>query len=194
MNLNPEIILRFKKAMAAAVAAGVTEPTAMCLSTVGANDRVSSRIVLLKHFDRKGFIFFGNYTSRKGMQLADIPTAALNFFWGKTETQVRVEGRAEKISAEESDEYFATRPRISQIGAWVSQQSQPLHSRALLEYKVVEFAKLHDGQKILRPKYWGGMRIVPARVEFWYGRKYRLHERLFYQAEATTWTRTRLYP
>ena len=194
MELNKEILRRFQKAMDAAVAAGVTEPTAMCLSTVGANDRVSSRIVLLKHLDHKGFIFFGNYTSRKGMQLADIPTAALTFYWGKTETQVRVEGRAEKISVKESDAYFATRPRISQIGAWVSQQSQPLLSKAVLERKVVDFAKLHDGQKIRRPKYWGGMRIVPERVEFWYGRKYRLHERLCYVAEATTWTQSRLYP
>lgn len=194
MYLNQEILQRFKKGMDAAVAAGVTEPTAMSLATIGANNRVSSRIMLLKHYDRKGFIFFTNLTSRKGMQLSDIPNVALTFFWGKIQQQVRVEGKCEKISPKESDAYFATRPRISQVGAWVSQQSQPLPSRAVLESKVVEFAKHHDGQKILRPKHWGGIRIVPDRIEFWYGRKYRLHERLCYRAEATTWSLTRLYP
>ncbi len=194
MQLSKEILQRFKKGMDAAVAAGVTEPTAMDLATVGANDRVSSRIVLLKHFDAKGFIFFTNYTSRKGKQLSDIPNAALTFFWGRIEQQVRIEGRAERISDKESDAYFATRPRISQVGAWVSQQSQPLSLRSLLERKVVDFAKLHDGQRILRPKYWGGIRIVPDLVEFWYARRFRLHERLCYKAEATAWSVTRLYP
>lgn len=194
MDLNQEILQRFKKGMDAAIAAGVTEPTAMSLATVGSNNRVSSRIMLLKHFDRKGFIFFTNLTSRKGMQLSDIPNVALTFFWGKIEQQVRVEGKCENISPRESDSYFATRPRISQVGAWVSQQSQPLHSSAVLERKVVDFAKLHDGQKILRPKHWGGIRIVPDRIEFWYGKKYRLHERLCYLAEAHSWSLTRLYP
>lgn len=180
--------------MAAAVEAGVTEPTAMSVATVGPNDRVSSRMMLLKHYDSKGFIFFTNMTSRKGVQLSDIPKIAATFFWGKIEQQVRIEGTAEKISTKESDAYFASRPRISQVGAWVSQQSQLLKSKAVLENKVIEFAKLHDGQKILRPKHWGGIRIIPDRIEFWYGRKYRLHERIQYTAEAANWLVTRLYP
>jgi len=180
--------------MDAAVEAGVTEPTAMSVATVGPNDRVSSRMMLLKHFDSKGFIFFTNMTSRKGVQLTDIPKIAATFFWGKIEQQVRIEGVVEKISTKESDSYFASRPRISQVGAWVSQQSQLLKSKAVLENKVIEFAKLHEGQKILRPKHWGGIRIIPDRIEFWYGRKYRLHERIQYKAEATNWLVTRLYP
>ena len=194
MFLNATILGRFKDGMDAAIKAGVTEPTAMNLASVGANDRVSARIVLLKHWDQKGFIFFTNFTSRKGMHLSDIPNVAATFFWGKIEQQVRIEGKAERISEKESNAYFASRPRISQVGAWVSQQSQPLHSKAVLEKKVVDFAKLHDGQKILRPKHWGGFRIVPERIEFWYGRKYRLHDRILYTAEATTWMVSRLYP
>jgi len=194
MNLNKEILERFKNGMDAAVEAGVTEPTAMSVATVGPNDHVSSRMMLLKHFDSKGFIFFTNMTSRKGMHLSDIPRVAATFFWGKIEQQVRIEGTAEKISDKESDAYFNSRPRISQVGAWVSQQSQPLKSMAVLEKKVVEFAKLHDGQKILRPKHWGGIRIEPERVEFWYGQKYRLHDRILFKAEATDWLKTRLYP
>ena len=194
MYLSEEIIQRFNTGMEAAVAADVIEPTAMTLSTVGANNHVSARMMLLKHFDHQGFVFFTNLSSKKGQQIGDFPCVALTFFWGKIEQQVRVEGTAEKISEKESDAYFATRPRISQVGAWVSKQSQPLKSMAVLEQEVIKFAKIHEGQNIIRPKHWNGIRVVPSRVEFWYGKKYRLHERICFQAEATIWQKNCLYP
>lgn len=194
MLLSQEILKRFQQSLDTAAAAGNTAPIAMDLATVGPGNRVSSRIVLLKHFDENGFVFYTNLTSRKGIQLAEYPVAALTFFWEKIEHQVRIEGMTEKVSDEEADEYFATRPRISQVGAWVSQQSGVLESRAILEQKVVDFATSHDGQEISRPKHWGGIRVVPDRIEFWYGKKYRLHDRFCYRAEAANWVKTRLYP
>ncbi len=194
MHLSKEILKRFKKGLDRAAAAGYTQYIPMDLATVGANNRVSSRIVLLKHYDEKGFVFYTNLTSRKGLQLAEFPYAALTFFWEEIEHQVRVEGKVEKIKDDESDEYFASRPRLSQVGAWVSQQSQVLESRALLVKKAAEFAISREGRNIQRPKHWGGLRLDADRVEFWYGKKHRLHDRFCYQAEATNWVKTRLYP
>jgi pyridoxamine 5'-phosphate oxidase len=194
MYLNEEMLKRFKQGMDAAVEAGVTEPTAMTLATVGFHDTVSCRTVLLKAWDRMGFVFYTNKTSLKGHQLAENPHAALSFFWGRIEQQVRIEGRASAVTDAESDAYFATRPRISQVGAWASEQSQPLASMQLLQKKVVDFAAQHEGQIIRRPRYWGGIRVEPYRVEFWYGRKYRLHERVCYIAEGERWKKTLLYP
>lgn len=194
MLLNQEILKRFKKSLDRAAAAGYTQYIAMDLATAGPDNRVSSRMVLLKEYDEKGFVFFTNYTSRKGRQLAQHPGAALTFFWEKIEHQVRVEGTVEKISAAESDEYFSTRPRLSQVGAWVSEQSQVLDSRSQLVKKAAKFAASREGRDIQRPEHWGGYRVLPERVEFWYGRKYRLHDRFCYQAQDGEWVKTRLYP
>ncbi len=176
-----------------ALQAQVPEPTAMTLATATPAGRPSARIVLLKGFDERGFVFFTNYHSRKGHELAANPFASLLFFWPALERQVRLEGSLTKVSTAESDDYFHSRPLDSRIGAWVSPQSQPI-SRAELEARTLALAATL-GSEPARPEHWGGYRLQPDYVEFWQGRPSRLHDRLVFQRSAgQTWSRTRLAP
>jgi pyridoxamine 5'-phosphate oxidase len=179
--------------MVEAIHAQVPEPTAMTLATVGEGERPSARIVLLKGVDPKGFVFYTNYESRKGRELAARPVAALTFLWKELERQVRIEGRVEKVSAEESDAYYGTRPLGSRIGAWASPQSEVLESRAWLEARWTDLASRH-GDDPPRPPHWGGYRVMPDLVEFWQGRLSRLHDRIVYRRDAGSWKVSRLAP
>lgn len=191
MSATP--VEQFTHWFAEALEAGVPEPNAMTLATVGADMRPAARIVLLKGFDERGFVFYTNYESRKGRELVQHPHASLLFFWQMLERQVRIEGTIEKTSAAESDEYFHSRPLGSRIGAWVSRQSQPV-TRQELEARTAELtASL--GEKPPRPPHWGGYRLVPDYVEFWQGRPSRLHDRLAYRRQDDgTWALQRLSP
>lgn len=180
----------------AAVAAGVTEPEAMTLSTATPDGRPSARIVLLRGFDSRGFCFFTNYDSHKGRELTANPHAALTFHWADLERQVRIEGRVERTTAAESDDYFRTRPSTSRIGAWSSPQSQVIPNRAALESLFSRFRAEHpDDAAIPRPPNWGGFRLAPQRIEFWQGRPSRLHDRIVFRRAADgSWTIERLAP
>lgn len=178
-----------------AVASEVDEPNAMALSTVDHNGRPVCRIVLLKGVDDTGFTFYTNYNSRKGRNLIEFPFAALTFLWHNLERQVRIEGRVEKVAEEESDAYFAIRPRGSQIGAWVSEQSEVAESQEEMERRVAVIEKLFEGKEVTRPPHWGGFRLIPDHIEFWQGRLNRLHDRILYELkEDQNWQISRLYP
>jgi len=164
------------------------------LATADEQGRPSARLVLLRGADAGGFVFFTNYDSRKGRELTDNPHAALCFYWSSLDEQIRVEGRVERVTSEESDVYFAGRPRGSQLGAWASDQSQVLSSRETLEEKYREIERRFDGQPVQRPPFWGGFRLIPSRIEFWYGRPDRLHDRVLYVRDANSWRIERLYP
>ena len=168
----------------------------MTLASVGGDGRVSARIVLLKGFDTDGFRFYTNTESLKAMQLAARPQVALCFHWKllRDQVQVRVEGDVAAVSAEDSDTYFASRPRGSQIGAWASLQSQTLPDRATFERRIEEFQRRFEGGPVPRPPYWGGFVVRPDRIEFWYGAQYRLHERVVYEREGRAWRKGMLYP
>jgi pyridoxamine 5'-phosphate oxidase len=176
-----------------AIAARVPEPNAMSLATVDASGAPSSRIVLLKAVDARGLVFHTNYDSRKGRELEANPRVALLFFWPELERQVRIGGRAEHASVAESDAYFAQRPRESQLGAWASPQSAEIASREVLEARLAE-ARERFPDTITRPPRWGGVRVVPARFEFWQGRPSRLHDRLQWTRDADSWAIVRLAP
>jgi pyridoxamine 5'-phosphate oxidase len=176
-----------------ALAAEVPEPTAMTLATVDDEGSPSARIMLLKALDERGFVFYTNYESRKGHELASRPLAALTFFWKELERQVRIEGAVEKVSAAESDEYFASRPLGSRIGAWASTQSATIASRPWLEARV-KAAEAQYGESPPRPPHWGGFRVIPDWLEFWQGRQSRLHDRIAYTREASGWVVSRLSP
>ena len=192
----PDAMQQFRQWMDEALAAKLDEPTALTLSTVSAEGQPSSRVVLLKGLpDDAGFLFYTNYESRKGRELAAQPLAALNFFWPGLERQVRVEGRVEKAPESLSTEYFQSRPRSSQLGAWASPQSQTIGSRAALEAREVEMAEAFGTQDPLpRPDFWGGYILRPTRLEFWQGRPSRLHDRIVYEGQAGDWRRSRLAP
>jgi pyridoxamine 5'-phosphate oxidase len=170
------------------------DPTAVALATAEASGAPSVRIVLLKGADEAGFVVFTNYRSRKARELDENPRAALCFYWHTLDTQVRVEGRAVRVSAEESDAYFATRPRESQLGAWASEQSARLGSREELIARYEAAAKRFAGGPVPRPEWWGGYRVVPARIEFWTSREYRLHDRIQYTRDGGGWRIERLFP
>ncbi len=174
--------------------AGLSEPNAMTLATATPDGVPSARMVLLKSYDAEGFVFFTNYGSRKSVELSANPRAALVFFWGALERQVRVVGRVERVSAAESDAYYASRPQEAQLGAWASPQSQPIESRAELESRLAEAERLFDGATPSRPEGWGGWRVIPGEIEFWHGRPGRLHDRLLYRRTDSAWTRVRLAP
>lgn len=179
--------------LADALAAKVPEPNAMTLATVGPDGRPSTRIVLIKDLDERGLVFFTNYSSRKGRELAANPQAALQFHWVELERVVRVEGRVELTSAEESDAYFVTRPLDSRIGAWASPQSEVISSRAVLLANAAK-ASARFGLHPPRPEHWGGYRLVPDAWEFWQGRRSRLHDRVRFRLDAGTWVKERLAP
>ena len=188
-----EPLAQFAAWLEQAIAAQVPEPNAMTLATVGADGRPSTRIVLIKGCDARGLVWFTNYESRKGRELAGNPAAALQFHWVELERVVRVEGRVEKVSAEESDAYYATRPLDSRIGAWASPQSQVIASRAVL---LANVAKVSARFLLAppRPPHWGGYRLKPEAWEFWQGRRSRLHDRLRYRPVDDGWVRERLAP
>lgn len=170
------------------------EATAVVLATADPSGQPSARVVLLKQVDPRGFVFFTNYGSRKARQLEVNPRAALCVYWESIEQQIRVEGRVERVSDEESDAYFASRARLSQVGAWASRQSEPLESRAKLLGRVAGVEAKYLGRSVPRPPFWGGFRIVPERIEFWWRQLHRLHDRVLYVREGDGWRRERLYP
>ena len=177
--------------------AGVTQPEGMSLATVDAGGQPSVRVVLLKHFDADGFVFFTNYLSRKGRALAVNPLAALGFWWDPLERQVRIEGDVEQVSPEESDAYYRTRPLGSRIGAWASPQSDVIAGRSVLEEQVRRIEERFAGteETLPRPEHWGGYRVRPQAIEFWQGRVSRLHDRIRYsRTEPGNWTIERLAP
>ncbi len=184
---------QFTRWLDEALAAQVPEPNAMTLATVGDDGRPSTRIVLIKGIDPRGLAWFTNYDSRKGHELAAHPFAALQFHWVELERVVRIEGRVERVSAEESDAYFASRPLDSRIGAWASPQSQVIASRAVLVANAARYG-LQYALNPPRPPHWGGYRLVPDRWEFWQGRPSRLHDRLRYRLDSGAWVRERLAP
>ena len=177
-----------------ALSAEIDEVNAMNLSTVMHNGRPSARIVLLKGYDHKGFVFFTNYESHKGMELLENPFASLLFFWKELERQVRIEGRCEKISSEESDEYFYSRPLGSRLGAGASPQSSVIKGRDVLEEKANELSLKYADGNVPRPPHWGGFRVVPESIEFWQGRSSRLHDRIIYTEQPAGWKIERLAP
>ena len=177
-----------------ALGAEVPEPTAMALATADASGRPSVRMVLLKEFDSRGFVFYTNYEGRKGTELAENPRCALLFYWGELERQVRIEGPSERVPAAESDAYFATRPRESQVSAWASPQSRTVADRETLEAEAARVRAHHEGEPIPRPPQWGGFRCLPEVIEFWQGRPNRLHDRIRYRRNGVRWERERIAP
>lgn len=183
----------FREAFASARASEPTDATAMALATASRDGRPSVRMVLLKDADERGFVFYTNRTSRKARELDDNPFASLVIHWAKAMLQVRVEGRVERVSDAESDAYFATRPRESQLGAWASQQSARLPDRSELDARVAQAQERFPGE-VTRPPFWGGYRVVPERIEFWHGQLARLHDRYLYERSGGAWAMSMMYP
>lgn len=195
-DLNPDPFRQFATWFAEAAACGeIKEPNAMTAATAGLDGRVTARTVLLKGWDPRGFVFYTNYASTKARQLAENPQMALLFAWVPMERQVSITGRVEKTSPEESQEYFSTRPVASQIGAWASAQSRAVPSREILERQFAEARQKFEGTQVPLPEFWGGYRVVPDTMEFWQGRRSRLHDRfLFTRGAKDTWSIERLSP
>jgi pyridoxamine 5'-phosphate oxidase len=192
LDINP--IMQFRYWLHDALKAGVPEPTAMVLSTVGNEGMPSARVVLLKNLDHDGFTFFSNYESRKGTQIAQNPNASLLFFWPHIERQVRIEGRVAKTPRNISDEYFQSRPEGSKIGAWASPQSQIVPSREYLNNLEKDYKLLFKNKVLERPENWGGYKLFPHTIEFWQGRENRLHDRFEYKMNGSIWEIHRLAP
>lgn len=186
--------LQFAKWFEEAVGSQLIDNNAFTLSTSDKKGHISSRILLLRDAREDGFVFYTNYNSHKGRQMADNPNVALNFFWAPLERQVRIEGVVEKLSSDESDQYFASRPRASQIGAWASDQSETIKNRVFLEQRVKDLEEQFKDKEVPRPPHWGGYIVKPSLVEFWQGRPGRLHDRIVYHKEGDTWRLERLSP
>jgi pyridoxamine 5'-phosphate oxidase len=194
-DVDPNPFKQFQVWFDQAIAAQLPEPNAMTLATATCDAVPDARVVLLKGFDERGFVLYTNYESRKGQELAENPQATLVFWWAELERQVRISGSVEKVSAAESEEYFHSRPIGSQLGAWTSNQSQVIPDRSVLERRLQELTDQYQGQEIPRPPHWGGYRVIPREIEFWQGRKSRLHDRLRYRkSEAGRWQIDRLSP
>lgn len=193
-TVDPDPLILFQRWLDEAIAAGIHLPEAMTLATTTVDGKPSARLVLLKQADARGFVFFTNYNSAKARDLDSNPQAALVFYWPQFERQVRVEGRVERTSAEESDAYFKRRPRASQIGALASPQSEVVAFREVLEQRFRELENLYEGREVDRPEHWGGYRLLPNRIEFWKGRPSRLHDRILYERQGDTWSIKRLAP
>lgn len=193
-NVDPNPLKQFQTWFDQAQSANILEPNAMTLATASKEGIPAARIVLLKGVDDRGFTFYTNYESRKGQELAANPQAVLVFWWEPLERQVRIEGSVEKVSAQETEEYFHSRPRGSQLGALASPQSQVITSREVLENRLEDFTRAYQDQEIPRPDHWGGYRVVPHTIEFWQGRPNRLHDRLRYCLEQNQWMIERLAP
>ena len=193
-DVNP--FLQFQHWFAQALNSQVIEPNAMTLATITTDGKPAARIVLLKDFDERGFVFYTNFQSRKGQELAQTPAAALVFWWGELERQVRIEGAITVVSEAEADAYFQSRPRGSQLGAWVSRQSQMIGDRSVLEDRLEQLEQEYGDRPIPRPPHWGGYRLAPTYFEFWQGRSNRLHDRLCYRhtTAANIWQIKRLSP
>jgi pyridoxamine 5'-phosphate oxidase len=195
--IPPDPIERFRSVYALAEKLDrsiIPEPNAMSLGTIGNRDQPYVRIVLLKAFDERGFVFYTSYEGRKGRQLIAHPRASLCFYWAPLSIQVRIEGRVTKVSDEEADAYFATRERRSQIGAWASRQSEPLETPTALDERVAKYEKAFEGKTVPRPEYWSGFRVWPEKIEFWKGKPNRLHERHLYTRDGEGWLIETLYP
>ena len=184
----------FKEWLAEADKSENVNPTAMALATADASGVPSVRMVLLKHVDERGFSFYTNSESRKGIEISENPRASLCFYWKSLLREVRVDGPVSNVGQEEADDYFATRTRGSQIGAWASKQSRPLEERFELEKRIAAYSAKFNVGKVPRPKDWQGYRVEPERIEFWQERKFRLHDRIVYSYSGEGWTRQRLYP
>jgi pyridoxamine 5'-phosphate oxidase len=193
-DLDPDPIVQFGRWMEDALAAGLLLPNTMTLATASSGGRPSARMVLLKGFDHRGFVFYTSYESRKSRELSENPAAALVLHWPSLERQVRVEGRVERVPAAESDAYFATRPLDSRLGAWASPQSAPLSSRRELEDRLAELERRYGTGEVPRPPHWGGWRLTPDALELWQGRPNRLHDRFLYTRRDAGWDRVRLAP
>jgi pyridoxamine 5'-phosphate oxidase len=187
-------IAQFKKWFDESVRVEQPDPEAMTLSTVSAEGEVSARVVLLRGLDERGFVFFTNYESRKSRDLTVNPRAALTFYWGALNRQVRIEGVVEKVLRRESEEYFQARPHGSQLGAWASPQSQEIAGRTSLDRMFAEVEQRFKGQPIPCPPFWGGFRLKPLKIEFWQGRENRLHDRILYISDNDGWRISRLAP
>ena len=192
-HVDRDPLKQFGVWMVEAIHAQVPEPTAMTLATADAKGRPSARIVLLKGVDPRGFVFFTNYKSRKGRDIDANPHAALTFLWKELERQVRIEGRVEKVAPEESSAYYNTRPLGARIGAWASPQSDVIESRSWLEARWANLSEEY-GEKPERPPHWGGYRVMPEQIEFWQGRRSRLHDRIAYTRDGKAWKLARLAP
>jgi|SRR6185312_14468008 len=192
-HVDKDPILQFEKWFGVALENKVQEENSFVLSTATRSGLPSARVVLLKGVDKKGFMFFTNYESRKGKELEENPHACMTFYWTALHRQVRIEGTVEKVSEHESKEYFHSRPKASQAGAWVSPQSKPI-SRKELEEKHAAFLSKYESEQIPAPEHWGGYRIIPKHVEFWQGRTSRLHDRIAYTLENGKWRIYRMAP
>jgi pyridoxamine 5'-phosphate oxidase len=194
VKLESDPFKRFREVYGRAVATGMRDPNGMCLATVDVHGRPSTRMVLLKDYGFRGFVFYTNLESPKAVDLRTNPNVSLTFYWRELEQQIHVRGLAEPVSDAEADVYFATRPRGSQLGAWASHQSRPLSSRAVLLAAVARLEARHLGRAVPRPPFWSGYRVVPREFEFWVAGPFRLHERTRYARSGEQWETTQLSP
>ena len=193
-DVDPDPVEQFRRWFDEALAANLHEPNAMTVATATPGGRPSARVVLLKGFDERGFVFYTNYEGRKGRELEENPRAALLFYWGELERQVRIEGPVSRVSEEDSDAYYASRPRGSRLGALASEQSRVVGSREVLEGRIRGLEAEYEGSDVSRPAFWGGYRVEPEVVEFWQGRENRLHDRIVYRRDDGDWPIERLQP